>query len=70
MTTRLVDDDEAPAAHDGETVARLQVRGATLFDGYLGRPDATAAAFTADGWYRTGDVAVIDGDRDAPHRRP
>ncbi len=70
MTTRLVDDDEAPAAHDGETVGRLQVRGATLFDGYLGRPDATAAAFTDDGWYRTGDVAVIDGDRDAPHRRP
>jgi fatty acid CoA ligase FadD36 len=62
VTTRLVDDDEAPAAHDGETVARLQVRGATLFDGYLGRPDATAAAFTDDGWYRTGDVAVIDGD--------
>jgi fatty acid CoA ligase FadD36 len=60
---RPVDDDEAPAAHDGESVARLQVRGATLFDGYLGRPDATAAAFTADGWYRTGDVAVIDGDR-------
>ena len=62
VTTRLVDDDEAPAAPDGETVARLQVRGATLFDGYLGRPDATAAAFTDDGWYRTGDVAVIDGD--------
>ena len=62
VTTRLVDDDEAPAAPDGVTVARLQVRGPTLFDGYLGRPDATAAAFTDDGWYRTGDVAVIDGD--------
>ena len=33
-----------------------------LFDGYLNRPEATAAAFGADGWYRTGDVAVIDGD--------
>jgi fatty acid CoA ligase FadD36 len=62
VTTRLVDDNDAPAAHDGESVARLQVRGTTLFDGYLGRPDATAAAFTDDGWYRTGDVAVIDGD--------
>jgi fatty acid CoA ligase FadD36 len=62
VSTRLVDDDDAPAAPDGETVARLQVRGATLFDGYLGRPDATAATFTDDGWYRTGDVAVIDGD--------
>jgi fatty acid CoA ligase FadD36 len=62
VTTRLVDDDEAPAAQDGETVARLQVRGPTLFDGYLGRPDATAAVFTDDGWFRTGDVGVIDGD--------
>jgi fatty acid CoA ligase FadD36 len=62
VTTRLVDDDAAAAPHDGETVAGLQVRGPTLFDGYLGRPDATAAAFTDDGWYRTGDVAVIDGD--------
>ncbi len=60
ITTRLVDDDERPVAHDGETVASLQVRGPTMFDGYLGRPDATAAAFTDDGWYRTGDVAVID----------
>jgi fatty acid CoA ligase FadD36 len=66
VTTRLVDDTEAPAAHDGDTVARLQVRGPTLFDGYLGRPDATAAAFTDDGWYRTGDIAVID--RDGMHR--
>ena len=46
--------------HDGETVGRLQVRGPTLFDGYLNRPDATAEAFDDDGWYRTGDVAVVD----------
>ena len=33
-----------------------------LFDGYLGRPDATAAAAFDDGWYRTGDVAAVDAD--------
>ena len=33
-----------------------------MFDGYLNRPDATAEAFDADGLYRTGDAAVIDGD--------
>ncbi len=44
----------------GKPSARLQVRGPTLFDGYLNRPDATAEAFDADGWYRTGDVAVVD----------
>ena len=62
VQTRLVDDDGAAVPHDGETIGRLQVRGPTMFDGYLNRPDATAEAFDADGWYRTGDVAVIDGD--------
>lgn len=62
VQTRLVDDSGGPVPHDGETVGRLQVRGATLFDGYLNRPEATADAFDADGWYRTGDVAVVDAD--------
>jgi fatty acid CoA ligase FadD36 len=61
VQTMLVDDDGAPIPHDGETVGRLHVRGPTLFDGYLNRPDATAEAFDDDGWYRTGDVAVVDG---------
>jgi fatty acid CoA ligase FadD36 len=62
VQTRLVDEDGDPVAHDAETIGRLQVRGSTLFDGYLNRPDATAEAFDVDGWYRTGDVAVVDGD--------
>jgi fatty acid CoA ligase FadD36 len=62
VTTRLVDDDGGEVARDGETVARLQVRGPMMFDGYLGRPDATAAAFTDDGWYRTGDLAAADAE--------
>ena len=61
VQTRLLDEDGGPAPHDGETVGRLQVRGPTMFDGYLNRPDATAEAFDSDGWYRTGDVAVVDG---------
>ncbi len=31
-----------------------------LFDGYLNRPEATAAAWTEDGWFVTGDVAAVD----------
>ncbi|UXA05667.1 acyl-CoA synthetase [Mycobacterium sp. SMC-2] len=61
VQTRLLDDTGGPVPHDGETVGRLEVRGPMMFDGYLNRPDATAEAFDADGWYRTGDVAVIDG---------
>ena len=60
VQTRLVDEDGAPVPHDGETIGRLQVKGPMVFDGYLNRPDATAEAFDADGWFRTGDVAVID----------
>lgn len=62
VQTRLVTDDGAPAPHDGETIGRLEVSSPTLFDGYLNRPDATADVLGADGWYRTGDVAVIDAD--------
>ncbi|OMC54057.1 acyl-CoA synthetase [Mycobacterium sp. IS-2888] len=60
VETRLLDDDGGPVPHDGETVGKLQVRGPMMFDGYLNRPEATAEAFDPDGWYRTGDVAVVD----------
>jgi fatty acid CoA ligase FadD36 len=62
VQSRLVDDDGDGVAHDGETIGRLEVRGPMLFDGYLNRPDATADVLDGNGWYRTGDVAVIDGD--------
>ncbi|MCV7092976.1 acyl-CoA synthetase [Mycobacterium interjectum] len=61
VQTRLLDDNDNPVPQDAETVGRLQVRGPTMFDGYLNRPEATAEAFAPDGFYRTGDVAVIDG---------
>ncbi|MGE2815576.1 acyl-CoA synthetase [Mycobacterium heidelbergense] len=61
VETRLLDDDGGPVPADGETVGKLQVRGPMMFDGYLNRPEATAEAFEPDGWYRTGDVAVVDG---------
>ncbi|OBB30755.1 acyl-CoA synthetase [Mycolicibacterium peregrinum] len=62
VQTRLVDDEGAEVPHDGETIGRLQIKGPMVFGGYLNRPEATAEAFDSDGWYRTGDVAVIDAD--------
>ncbi|MFJ9346022.1 acyl-CoA synthetase [Streptomyces sp. NPDC101237] len=60
---RLVEEDgTAIGGYDGETVGEIQVRGPNLFTEYLNRPDATAAAFTADGWFRTGDMAVREPD--------
>ncbi|CAJ1498328.1 acyl-CoA synthetase [[Mycobacterium] burgundiense] len=60
VQTRVVDEDGGAVPHDAETIGRLQVRGPMLFDGYLNRPAATAEVLGDDGWYRTGDVAVVD----------
>lgn len=52
------DGTELPIGDEGE----LQVRGASVFTGYFGNPDATSEAFTDDGWFRSGDVAFMDAD--------
>jgi malonyl-CoA/methylmalonyl-CoA synthetase len=60
---RLVDDARAPIdARDGATIGEVAVRGATVFEGYLNRPDATAAVRDADGWFYTGDLATMAPD--------
>ena len=61
VETRLVGEHGEAVAHDGESIGELQVRGTTLFDGYLGRPDQTAASYS-DGWFVTGDAATIGPD--------
>ncbi len=47
---------EMRIADDGE----VQFRGPTIFRGYWENPTATAAAFTEDGWYRSGDIGHLD----------
>jgi long-chain acyl-CoA synthetase len=49
---------ELTLADDGELLVRSELN----FVGYRHDPDATAAAVDADGWLRTGDIAVIDDD--------
>lgn len=60
VRTRLRDEAGNDVPHDGESIGSLEVSGPMLFDGYLDRPDATADSWTADGWFKTGDVAAID----------
>jgi non-ribosomal peptide synthetase component E (peptide arylation enzyme) len=45
----------------------LQITGPTVFDGYFRAPQVTAQSFSADGWFRTGDLFEIAGD-DSPPR--
>ena len=55
---RAVDGCEVKFDEDGE----ILVKSPSVFVGYYKDPDATAAAFTDDGWFRTGDVGEIDAD--------
>lgn len=52
------DDAPLPAGETGE----IQVRGSNVFAGYWKRTDDTLAAFTPDGYFRTGDIGHLDTD--------
>lgn len=54
---RLVDEAENVVEGEGQS-GEIQVRGPNVFLEYWQRPDATADAFTTDGWFRTGDMAM------------
>lgn len=59
IETRIVDpQDEAEILEPGQA-GELQIRGPTVFDGYHAAPEVTAAAFSADHWFRTGDLFEI-----------
>jgi long-chain acyl-CoA synthetase len=57
---KVVDDDgnEVAQGERGEIV----IRGHNVMKGYWNRPEATAEAIDADGWFATGDVATVDAD--------
>ena len=54
---RVVGEDGEPVARDDVAVGEIRVRAPWVMKGYLGRPEATQAAFQ-DGWFRTGDLAT------------
>lgn len=58
VEVRLTDEADRPVSPG--TPGHIQVRGPTVFRRYWERPEETAAAFTEDGWFRTGDQAVVE----------
>lgn len=57
---RIADENNGPLARNVE--GEIQVRGPMVFQGYHNLPDVTAAAFTPDGYFRTGDLGHLDED--------
>lgn len=57
---RVVDLDTGQEVDAGE--GELQVRGDTVFEKYLNKPEKTETAFTDDGWYKSGDIVRVDED--------
>jgi fatty-acyl-CoA synthase len=58
---RVIEPDGAEVAADGQTIGEIVVRGNVVMDGYYRDPDATKRVM-GDGWFHTGDAAVVHSD--------
>ena len=57
----VIDDDGNEVPHDGQTLGEIVVRGNVVMAGYYNDPEATAKAMR-DGWFHSGDAAVVHPD--------
>jgi len=60
VSVRIVDDADLSVSNCA--TGHIQIKGANVFLGYRNMPERTQEEFTGDGWFRTGDLGVLDGD--------
>ena len=60
ISIRVVDADAKTCATG--TIGEIEVNGPNVTPGYWNQPDKTTESFTADGWFRTGDIGMFDAD--------
>jgi len=58
---RFVDSESRAVLPDGE-IGELELRGPNVFKSYWKQPDKTSASFSADGWFKTGDLGFREKD--------
>lgn len=61
--TRLIDPETGEEIRETGRPGELRVKGATIFSGYWRAPEINERAFDEDGWFRTGDLFELAGDR-------
>jgi len=61
VEVRVVDPENDEPLQDGE-IGEVQLRGPNVFKGYWKQPQKTAESFSADGWFRTGDLGSLAAD--------
>ncbi|QPZ39827.1 long-chain-fatty-acid--CoA ligase [Paramicrobacterium chengjingii] len=59
---RVVDPENPSVDVERGEPGELIARGPQVFSGYFNKPDETAAVFTDDGWFRTGDIVTLDDE--------
>jgi malonyl-CoA/methylmalonyl-CoA synthetase len=61
VEVRIVDSETEEILPDGQ-IGDVQLRGPNVFKGYWRQPEKTAESFSADGWFRTGDLGFREKD--------
>jgi malonyl-CoA/methylmalonyl-CoA synthetase len=62
ISMRVTNGETGVVEHHADVIGTLQVKGPNVFAGYWRDEEKTKAEFTADGWFKTGDVGRIDSD--------